>query len=313
MFSIREQENIRKQQSVFFYTEMVKYDPIVKDTSKHSRNLYTSMLIQDVCAKVLPYKNNVQVILTGGTEGFTSIIISGLNRGYDITSAIRNFLNMCIQNMFEYGESIYEIVYLVDPRTDSAVGFELSFIRPNTVFNFCGNVFQYVPPVVAKEYKVPIFIRLSKENIVRFSFNSAMKKTVKTTMKKLSFISENSLPPFSNMGINYSYNNFKISNQLVLAEITQKMGWNGRYLLVDNLLEFYQIYRYIKFAMFASELRDLLIKNINGVFQQIGRTIGHTGQIEVTGLVSREDLDSAMIDLLEGKRPFKEIYEKINA
>ncbi|MEU1970521.1 hypothetical protein ABZ477_02595 [Microbacterium sp. NPDC019599] len=98
----------------------------------------------------------------------------------------------------------------------------------------------------------------------------------------------------------------RMSNEIVLRG-TRGIGWVGRGTLSEDLLDPEKAWRAIRFARFAGQLRDVAVAALNEAIGRAGTRIGFEGAIELTGILTRRELDELEAELAAGTRPIAEI------
>ena len=88
----------------------------------------------------------------------------------------------------------------------------------------------------------------------------------------------------------FSFQEFHRQRMLTLASETANWGWDARELWRNDTLEYFRVYRQLRFARSMAILRDYLISSINSL---LGR-IAFPARITVHGLPTREDIDGVI-------------------
>jgi hypothetical protein len=93
----------------------------------------------------------------------------------------------------------------------------------------------------------------------------------------------------------------------LFAEVTQPIGWNVRGLFKADQLEPFSIWRQIRFLEFKVMVRDRIIEQLNTAIGQVGERMGFSASIEVTGVPTLEDVQSAKDDFRNGRRGLSDL------
>jgi hypothetical protein len=88
----------------------------------------------------------------------------------------------------------------------------------------------------------------------------------------------------------------------LFAEVTQPIGWNVRDLFKDDQLEPFSVWRQIRFLEFKVMVRDSIIEQLNTAIAQVGKRMGFSASIEVTGVPTLSDVQQAKDDFYNGVR-----------
>jgi hypothetical protein len=94
-----------------------------------------------------------------------------------------------------------------------------------------------------------------------------------------------------------------------LAEAVKLIGWDARGLFREETLEYYDLHRALIFERFKVELRTILLEKINEALTLAGQKMGFSGQLQMTGLPTLNEVEAAQAHLTGGDRPFQEILK----
>ncbi len=279
------------------------------------------MLTEDIDNAIIPYcsgpKKYFLITLTNGTKDTEELITSAIShRDYyrDFTDVVAECIRRCANEVMYFGKSEYEIVYYYgDQDKNNIVSFELSHIPNNSIRCSWRKIFQVIPADVAEERHVPTSIELDPERIFVFTLPKSIQKNWPRIIESLSDLSDLLLPDFAmpdprnsrNIPFDSSYH--YLMREQALAKAAKGIGWNARYSYSENVLEFYTLYRFLKFEKFKIEFRDHLFEQLNSILAKVGKEIGFSCQLEVEGLPTLKDVQQAEKDLAGGSKQFKEI------
>ena len=98
---------------------------------------------------------------------------------------------------------------------------------------------------------------------------------------------------------------------LAVATLGREIGWNARSLLTDQVVEHYWLRREIRLMRFQAALRQSILDTLNDGLGRIGKTLGLTAKIEISGLPCDDEYQHAESDLENGSRPFLQIVESL--
>ena len=96
------------------------------------------------------------------------------------------------------------------------------------------------------------------------------------------------------------------SRDIVLRE-TREMGWSGRGLLTEGLLDPMKAWRAIRFARLVAKLRDVALDGLQEAIARAGHEIGFEATISLSGVLTQTDLDRLQNELGSGTTPMAEL------
>ena len=96
---------------------------------------------------------------------------------------------------------------------------------------------------------------------------------------------------------------------MALAKITKDFGWDARNSFEKEALEYYLLYRYLKFEKFRIELRNSILDTLNVGLELVGKQLGFDSKILVDGLPTLDEVQASYNHLLQGDIPFSEVLE----
>lgn len=311
------------QCSVHYY--VAAEDVSARRCPDYMGEMYPRMLIEDVSLSIMPIggraeKRAFRVFVSPEDKETAELIAAAVgNRGYreELAGAVCDFVRDCAQVIMACGEAYYEIVYWSDEQAAVPSAFELLLIQPGSVVRHFQKLVQYIPPAVAKERGLPVYLGLPHDRVILFEGRSAFRNSLKSAMDKLSVMSRGVLPPFVlEMKTGEAYTiPFDVEahdrvRRIALASATRVIGWNARGLLQGEAAEWYWLRRHLRFEKFKVELRDRILGTLNEAIRLASRRIGFFAQIAVEGLPTLQDVEAAEAALEAGSAPFKEIFEK---
>lgn len=304
------------RKSVFYHTEG-RSDPLLK-VPNFARDYYPSMLIDDVTTGIMPSARSdgttFKVSITPPDLRVEKLVTASLAKHLNesLIDVMHDFFRECAQVIMTFGLAAYEIAYLFEEENKEATGFRLFLITPRSLIND-GKLIQYVPADVAEKLGIPRYIELPRETTVLFEAPISLRHELPKMMESLSFLSREMLPRFALPQLNRDSNlpfdagEHTRLQKLAVAQLTKSIGWDVRGLLQDEVLEYYQVYRWLMFQKFEAELRNSILSKLNGVLLTAGNALGFSGKLKVEGLPTTDDAESAISHLEAGDQPFDEI------
>ncbi|MDR4496427.1 MAG: hypothetical protein MRK02_00625 [Candidatus Scalindua sp.] len=141
-------------------------------------------------------------------------------------------------------------------------------------------------------------------------------KKFKKLLANLQWISKYSYPEFATKDMaqqkqtkGYDFLTYRRNQNVFLAQITKHLGWTARSTLDDEILEFYQIYKLLKFEKSRAILREYILHELNKTLKIIGKKIGFYAQIKLEGIPLSQDFDEYQTQLRKGSLPFSKAVE----
>jgi len=294
-------------------------DPGLFDNVRRFReNLYTSMLIDDIGMMILPtFRNeNFSVTWSGTNTDAIDLISNALSsRRYNsgLKDSVYDFFRQCAQTIMAYGKSHYETVYFKKESDDQWTSFELAHIVPYSIFNQGGSFYQKIPIEDDIHGDKLRKVLIPNEYILTFNLPRMLQKHYELMMDTLYNIKtvppDFSLPYNNPEQIPFDFTNYLLYENLAIACAVRNIGWNARNLFDKNVLDYYLIYRMLLFKKFLILLRNEILSTLNSGINSIGDKIGFSGDIQLNGIMTLEDLNDLTSRLESGDISFLEIIE----
>lgn len=276
------------------------------------------MLHQDLDLYVLPYGR-------GTAEGFRldlvppaaeirSLVTAALpGRGYRrtlLSEAFRDYVQSASQLLLE-GDLFLEISYYGDPRStsDRPSAFSLEFLFPEMMSRRFERV-RYLTPVGAQDEE-PVawsFETLDKERLVVGSLPRKTRRALQKTLKLIR-AADGDLDVMSafttgrygaNSGFDLNMYQRKVNDTVLIG--SRRIGWTGRGLFTDGLLDPMKAWRAIQFARFVTDVRDVAVSTLQAAVDRAGATIGFKAELVLVGGLTQDDLAGYERDLQAGTR-----------
>jgi len=292
-------------------------------------SMYSHMLIEDLHLGIMPIGGhsenpNFKVEVAPESPELENIIRLGLpthdGEPYNITEAVCDFIEEATHIIACYGKAYYEVVYFYADETKQKIdSFQLINIPNSNIKNICGLYWQYVPQRALKyrEYEKR-FIWLPRKDIFIISFPKALGGATRLVklLSELKWVSECTIPKFAmdDMAMQkqqpgYEFSLYVRNQEIFLSKLTKHLGWPARGLLSDQMLEFYQLYKYLKFGKIKAILREMILKKLNHLIDKIGKKLGFEAQIRVQGIPLSSDFDRYIKELVNGDLQFSDILK----
>jgi len=313
----------RSQQSISYYRQRGDGEDALGAESDYFSLLYPHMLIEDVALGIMPIggraeKRPFRVYLTPPNDQVQKIIAAAIGQrdySHDFAGAVCDFFHDCAQLMIAYGEAVYEVVYLSAGEVASPEAFQLVLVQPHTLIHRRGAFVQYVPADIAREKRLPRYVRLPADRLLVFHPPAYVRRKLPQILDSLAFLSREVYPEFALRQLEgrsqagFDSTAFMRSQKLALAEAGTLIGWSARSLLQEEMLEYYVLDRQLRFERFRIELRNNILAELNRGLTRAGEGIGFSACIEIEGLPTLADVAAARAALASGDRPFKDILD----
>jgi len=240
---------------------------------------------------------------------------------HDITEAVCDFIEEAAQILAYYGKAYYEIVYFyADENKLKIDGFRLEPIPNYCMKETFGFYWQYLPKKMAKpdEENIKRFNWLPKNDLFVLSIPRQLGgiRKFKRLLSELRWLSNCIIPKFTmdDMAMGqqtkgYDFSLYQANQEIFLAKMTRHLGWPSRGKFARESLEFYQIYRYLKFEKTTAILREHILHRLNDCLKRVGKKMDCNVKIKLEGIPSSKDYESYLIKLIEGSLSFSEVYK----
>jgi len=290
-------------------------------------SLYGFMFIQDIHLNVMPIGGrseniNFAVNIDPPSKKVEDLIRLGLctHHGelWNLKKVVCKFIDEAIHTLACYGKTYYEIIYFyTDESKNNIKSFMIERIPNNNIRDTFGFYWQYVPKNIIKpeEKILKRFIWLPKKDLLVLSIPKAIGgvKKYKKLLTELQWLSKCTIPKFvmEDMSVQqdikgYDLSIYRENQEIFLAKITRHLGWTARGNFSKRSFEFYQIYRCLKFERTKAILREYVLSTLNESLKIIGNKMGFKARIKVEGILSHEDYDNYIKQLLDGSLQFSE-------
>lgn len=312
-------EFISSRKSIWFYSDMVKDDPILNNKSIYHYLSKTNMLIEDVSLSCLPSnygEEKYKIKLVASDSKCENLIIDAIETRYDredLTNSIYEFFHKCVGVVMAYGYAGYEIVYF-STKEGKIDSFNLVLIPPSAFISKKNRFQQYIPLEIAKERDLKgQYIDLPSEDILLFELPKYVKSHHKQMMESLAFLGGNLFPEFAleniyKPKIPFSQSDYLLSREIALSKATQIIGWNARNYNNEYKFEHYVWHRQLIFYKFLCNLRETILKTLNEGIKRIGNKMNFECQLIIEGLPTAKDAENALEKLHKGElKTFTEV------
>jgi len=304
-------------------------------------SLYPHMFIEDLRLGIMPIGWQPQRFkFTCEVEPKSSevekLISNGLPTRHGapqyFTEALCDFVEETTHILSYYGKAFYEIVYIYNDDKKSKIGgFHLINIANHNIKTCYGLYWQYIPKEILK-YRIKErqfmpqgeidgnkdkrFIWLPRKYMFVLNFPKQFggKNKLRSILSNLAWASQETIPKFSMRDLEiqkqqpgYDFSTYRDNQDIFILKLTKELGWPARSLSSDKILEFYQLYRYLKYARTQAILREYIIGSLNEILNRIGKDLGFKAKVIIKNCLSSRELEKHMKNLIDGKLQFSEL------
>jgi len=282
------------------------------------------MFIEDMHNSIMPFTRlhrngpKFEVKLDPNLDGLEFLIseaLHGKRYGYSLAEALSDFIREATQPLFFYGRIAYEIVYETD--VDGKISkFEFESIKPLSIKKVFGNYFQIIPWWVARNIHTKVGVnRIPKEKMLYIEFPKKLggRKGVKKILKRLEILGKELVPDFQmesikdNRNIGFDLNQYTREKYLEKAQITKHFGWHQRKIPDNEILEYYSMFRRLKFALSQAIIREHILEAINQSLN--GSLLNLKTRIVMDGIPSSKQIEAEFQTLKAGNLEFGELFK----
>jgi len=302
-----------------------------RDGENYSRDLYASlyasMFIEDLHLGIMPIGGrstnpNFAVKIQPSSKEVEELIRLGLPTHHgepqDISEAVCDFIDEVVHILAYYGKAYYEIVYFcADENKQKIDAFTFENIPNHCIKETFGFYWQYLPKKMIKPNgeNIKRFNWLPKKDILVFCIPRQLGgiRKFRKLLSELQWLSKCTIPEFAMKDMaaqqqtkGYEFSIYRENQETFLAKMTSQLGWSARGTFSERTLEFYQIYRYLKFEKTKAILREYILHKLNHSLEKVGKVLGFNAKIKLEGITSSHDYDNYINKLMDGSLQFSE-------
>jgi hypothetical protein len=296
---------------------------------------YEHMFHGDLHLGIMPFRRRPSV--TGSSIDLTTdppeaadLIASGLpsehGRAGEPEDAVNHFIRSAAQLLAWHGRAIYEIVYEYDA-DDKPASFHLVRISDESVHNarlFWWQRMEADESTPHPEDDVahrPAWRRFRwaprrRMLVVEFPPELGGRRAVMRINRDLSIAGAASMSdlvvaemrnPSAKSGYDFALHHSRA--EMLVARATRGLGWPMRGAADKAMLEYYQLYRYLKFEKTKVIIRDHIVDALNDAVRRIGVVLGFTANISLKGVRTRSECEEAMRGLQSGELQISKAWD----
>jgi hypothetical protein len=106
----------------------------------------------------------------------------------------------------------------------------------------------------------------------------------------------------------FSFGGFHKQQKLAVASESALWGWPVRNLLREDTLEYFRIYRHLRFALSMAILREYILASMNDLLQRLGFTF----QLVLKGLPIQSEIKSYIVKMEKGEMTFDDAWKAVD-
>jgi hypothetical protein len=300
------------RQSVFFPR------PREREISEIDSAYYADMFREDLSMLLPSYQDAKSVIrLEPPDTKAEPLIEGGLGIHHvhaDFSAAASEFIRLAAMTVAGYGDAFYEITYESLGQGQQPAEFHFQFIDPESVVVRRGDLIQKIDPNVARERRVPERIYIPKETVMKLSPPAGWSREFRRICYGLTRISQVVVPDFAYPRVAGELNAVPIdvteylkTQKLAVLAVTKRTGWNVRRLSSGEISGYYWFRRWLRFEKLKIQLRTSLVECLNDGLRRVGKVVGFSSRIVISGLPTLPDIAVAEDQLRKGLSNLGEI------
>lgn len=289
---------------------------------KSDPGMNVRMLMDDIGVQALPYGPGASrgfSVSTGEDDEAVSALIRnaipahGYHSGHG-WDGLRDYVQSALHHLLE-GHLFIEIEYFRPSDTPEArpVAFRIEVLQPELIRRRFGRYALLVPErSTSTEEPRWSAVPIRAEMLVVARLPRALRRDLKRTLELLR-MADNDLDVMSDFTMGrhgrdtgFDFAEYQRRTRDIVLKGTHRIGWTGRGVLTNDLLDPERAWRAIQFTRFVVELRDIALSALQEAVDRAGAEIGFTAQLVVSG-VQPPDLDRLEVALTEGTLPMSEL------
>ena len=290
---------------------------------KSDPGMNVRMLMDDIGVQALPYGPGASdgfTVSIGEDDGAVAALIRNAIPAHVYHSGqgwngLRDYVQSAVHRLLQ-GHLFIEIEYFRPSDTPEVkpVAFRMEILQPELIRRRFGRYALLVPErSTSTEEPRRSAVLIRAENLVVARLPRALRRDLKRMLELLR-MADNDLDVMSDftMGRHGPDTGFDIAEhqrgtQDIVLKGTRRIGWTGRGVLTNDLLDPEKAWRAIQFTRFVVELRNIALSALQEAVDRAGTEIGFAAQLEVSGVLQPLDLDRLEAALTEGTLPMSEL------
>lgn len=281
------------------------------------------MLLQDLRTYALPYgrgpNDGFDVAIEPAEPELTQLIRDALPstsyRHLRLADSIRDFVDSALWRLID-GDLHLEVQYYraLDHPDDEPVAFGIKILDAERIIRHRGRYCYIVADRdrfdgprtwSAEELDLRCLVIASLPRVLRRDLERAL-SLIRMSDRDITIASSFVMGNHgNNSGFDFAVHR-KMSNDIVLKG-TRTIGWAGRGMLTEGLLDPEKAWRAISFGRFAARLRDVAIDALNECISRAGARLDFAASLTLSSVPTGADFDQMERDLQAGERPISQL------
>ncbi|PRB04733.1 hypothetical protein CQ047_16240 [Microbacterium sp. MYb72] len=238
-----------------------------------------------------------------------------LYRHDDLSDAFRDYIEMAL-TLLSRGNLYLEIEYYreSDELSSRPVAFRLEALSPELVQTKFGKTFYWQPPsdqnVESEHWTREL---LDPARLITVSLPRDLRRTMDRALKIIQ-IADQDLDVMQRFtlgkqgwGSGFDLQEYQRRSRNIVLRETREIGWPGRGLLTEGLLDPMKAWRAIQFAQLVARMRDIAQDGLQAAIARAGDEIGFEATMSLSGVLTQTDLDRLQNELGSGVIPMAEL------
>ena len=282
------------------------------------------MLLEDIRLYALPYgrgtEDGFNVTLQPDQVKNQELILNALPSShyshYQLSEAFRDYIESALWHLVR-GNLYLEIEYFrsTGSPTSPPVAFRIGILDADRVEKHFGKLYYWVPGSGLGDGNTAWSReRLDPNTLVAVALHRKTRRTLDRALRTVR-VADQDLDVMQSFTLGrhgtdsgFDFKTYhRHANDLVLRA-TREIGWAGRGLFTEDLLDPMKAWRAIQFARFVTRLRETAVSGLQQAISVAAAEIGFEAYLSLTGVLTETDLDQLEKDLREGTRPIAEMF-----
>lgn len=300
---------------------------ILLDRDRYQGDVF--MFVEDMDLGIMPYGHR-----RSDGDQFTAKLNSESNRltddtlaqalgreihHHDLSESMSDFVRNAAQSLLFYGKAIYE-VYCEKNGENQITELKFHLVYPPSIRKIFGTYWQVIPWSAAKHAHVRVGIRrIPSSRLLYITFPSKLggRRKLRKVLKELAYISKDVLPKFylkdkeSRENISgFDFSLYVHNRYIYKGKLTRKFGWDQRKVPDNDILEYYMLYRRIRYAKSQAIIRKEIFSTLEDVLNN--DYVDAQVNLETKNILKPEDLDRELQILKAGDIKFVDLLNRIS-
>ncbi|MGN7187522.1 hypothetical protein [Microbacterium enclense] len=288
------------------------FSSLLEETSG-PRGFYAGMFVEDL-SHVIPYDSGIyrpfEVDLVPHGEGVERVILDAMPGDYGpprtLKDGLRAFAERCTWDLLAGAVTIE--VELFRDAEGTPLAFRLHIVPAKMLGRRRGRRIRYVPGSQSPlRHRNLHYVELDPSRLVDIALPRSHKKTLDRALHAFTATDRQQFVPTSFLTGETRVPGFRVKahkeavNSHVRSE-TRELGWDGRGAFTDGMLDPYRVWRHLQFARFQVAVRAPIMAGLQEAIHIAGQVIGFEAELEVSGLLTVQELNEAEDHLAKGTR-----------